>query len=123
MDGPEADTIIRTSSGNVSGQYNNWASGQPDGADYVYGNWTDRRWDDYPNQSGHVDGYIIEYGSSTSGIDTPFNNIGKSTVTFTRAGDISNSEVLIPIQTANFPGHLRMARDLLFLEFCIVFIL
>ncbi len=38
MDGPEAEkrNVIRTSRKNVSGQYNNWASGQPDGADYVF---------------------------------------------------------------------------------------
>ena len=71
MDGPEAGTVIRTSSGNVSGQYNNWASGQPDGADYVLGNFNSNgQWDDDNDNSGQVNGYIVEYGESTSGITT-----------------------------------------------------
>ena len=44
--GTESGTIIRTSSGNVSGQYNNWASNQPDGADYALGNFSGNNWDD-----------------------------------------------------------------------------
>ena len=93
MDGPEAGTEIRISGVNVSGQYNNWASNQPDnvgGGDYVHGNLSNYKWNDDVDNSGQVSGYIVEYGASTSGITTPFSSIATSTVTFTQIRNIED---------------------------------
>ena len=100
MDGPEAGTEIRISGVNVSGQYNNWASNQPDGADYVLGNFGNRQWDDDNDNSGQVNGYIVEYGASTSGITTPFSSIATSTVTFTQSQTVLGATIAaVPLQT------------------------
>ena len=104
MDGPEAGTEIRISGVNVSGQYNNWASGQPDGADYVLGNFsTNGQWDDDSDNSGQPSGYIVEYGASTSGITTPFSSIATSTVTFTQTQTVLGATIAaVPLQ--NYTG-------------------
>ncbi len=68
--GPELGTIIKTqngpTAGNISGQYNNWCSGEPNGAnhteDYAVAKWNGGTcWNDLSatNTSG-VSGYIVE---------------------------------------------------------------
>jgi VCBS repeat-containing protein len=54
----------------VDGQYNNWASGEPNDSgsneDYAhfYSNGT---WNDFKYDNASIDGYVVEYGTSTSG--------------------------------------------------------
>jgi VCBS repeat-containing protein len=71
--GPEAGTKFwqGTSTGTVVGdQYNNWASGEPndsgsneDHAHFLSGG----TWNDYRYNNSNIDGYVVEYGTSTSG--------------------------------------------------------
>lgn len=66
--GPEKGTIIKTqngqTAGNVAGQYNNWAGGEPNNSgneDYAVTKWGGNQWNDLPNA---VDApYVIEYGT------------------------------------------------------------
>lgn len=78
--GPELGTIIKTqngqTAGNVTGQYNNWCSGEPNGAnhseDYAVAKWNGGTcWNDLSatNTSG-VSGYIVEISADfPSGTD------------------------------------------------------
>ncbi|NVK07191.1 MAG: putative Ig domain-containing protein, partial [Marivivens sp.] len=71
--GPEAGTQFwqGTSTGTVvGGEYNNWASGEPndsgsneDHAHFLSGG----TWNDYRYNNSNIDGYVVEYGTSTSG--------------------------------------------------------
>lgn len=67
--GPELGTILKTqngpTSGNIDGQYNNWCSGEPNGAnhseDYAVAKWNGGTcWNDLPNSYSSVQGYIVE---------------------------------------------------------------
>jgi hypothetical protein len=82
--GPELGTIIKTqngpTSGNIDGQYNNWCSGEPNGAghseDYAVAKWNGNTcWNDLSNtNTSAVAGYIVEIsddfpaGSSYTGV-------------------------------------------------------
>jgi hypothetical protein len=53
--GPEAGTLIKTANGqftgNIAGQYNNWAGGEPNNAgneDYAVTKWNGSQWNDLP---------------------------------------------------------------------------
>ena len=71
--GPEAGTQFwqGASTGTVvGGEYNNWASGEPndsgsneDHAHFLSGG----TWNDYRYNNPNIDGYVVEYGTSTSG--------------------------------------------------------
>jgi hypothetical protein len=67
--GPELGTILKTqngpTSGNIAGVYNNWCSGEPNGAnhseDYAVTKWGGGTcWNDLPNSYSTVAGYIVE---------------------------------------------------------------
>lgn len=54
---------------NVNGMYDNWNSGEPNdsgGEDYAHF-LSDGQWNDYPHQLGNIQGYVVEYGTSTTG--------------------------------------------------------
>ncbi|MGV1012655.1 MAG: discoidin domain-containing protein [Flavobacterium sp.] len=67
--GPELGTVIKTqngqTAGNLANQYNNWCSGEPNGAnhseDYAVSKWGGGTcWNDLPNSYSTVAGYIVE---------------------------------------------------------------
>lgn len=97
--GPELGTVIKTqngpTAGNIDGQYNNWCSGEPNGAnhseDYAVAKWNGGTcWNDLSaTNSGGVSGYIVEIsedfpaGSDYTGVYSSFvvhNNDGTYTL-------------------------------------------
>jgi hypothetical protein len=75
--GPEKGTLIKTSNGqttgNISGQYNNWAPGEPNNSgneDYAVTKWNGSQWNDLPNNFSNP--YVIEYGTWTNPQDQTF---------------------------------------------------
>jgi hypothetical protein len=92
--GPEAGTLIKTSNGqtagNIVGQYNNWAGGEPNNSgneDYAVTKWSGgSQWNDLPN--GFSCPYVIEYGTWTNPDNATFTEFYTNSVTH------SNGEVL-----------------------------
>jgi len=91
--GPEAGTLIKTSNGqfagNIQGQYNNWAGGEPNNSgneDYAVTKWNGSQWNDLPNNFSCP--YVIEYGTWTNPDDATFTEFYTNSVTH------SNGEVL-----------------------------
>jgi hypothetical protein len=75
--GPEKGTLIKTSNGqtagNIAGQYNNWAGGEPNNSgneDYAVTKWNGTQWNDLPN--GYYCPYVIEYGTWSNPDDATF---------------------------------------------------
>ena len=67
--GPELGTVLKTlngpTDGNIAGQYNNWCTGEPNGAnhseDYAVTKWNSGTcWNDLPNSASPVQGYVVE---------------------------------------------------------------
>jgi hypothetical protein len=90
--GPEAGTLIKTSNGqtagNIVGQYNNWAGGEPNNSgneDYAVTKWNGSQWNDLPN--GFWNPYVIEYGTWTNPDDATFTEFYTNSVTHTN-GDV-----------------------------------
>jgi hypothetical protein len=91
--GPEAGTLIKTSNGqtagNIVGQYNNWAPGEPNNSgneDYAVTKWNGSQWNDLPN--GFWNPYVIEFGTWTNPDNATFTEFYTNSVTHT------NGEVL-----------------------------
>lgn len=91
--GPEKGTVVKTSnpnSGNVVGQYNNWASGEPNGynhgEDYAVTKWNGNKWNDLYNQWNNP--YVIEYGTWSNPDDQTFTDF------YTNSTSHSNGEIL-----------------------------
>jgi hypothetical protein len=91
--GPEAGTLIKTSNGqtagNIVGQYNNWAGGEPNNSgneDYAVTKWNGSQWNDLPNNFANP--YVIEYGTWSNPDDATFTEFYTNSVTH------SNGEVL-----------------------------
>ena len=91
--GPEKGTLIKTSngqtSGNIQGQYNNWAGGEPNNSgneDYAVTKWNGTQWNDLPNH--FYCPYVIEYGDWTNPDDATFTEF------YTNSVIHSNGEVL-----------------------------
>lgn len=91
--GPEKGTVIKTSNGqfagNIQGQYNNWAGGEPNNAgneDYAVTKWNGTQWNDLPN--GFNCPYVIEYGTWTNPDDATFTDF------YTNSVSHSNGDVL-----------------------------
>ncbi len=123
--GPELGTIIKTqngpTTGNISGQYNNWCSGEPNGAnhseDYAVAKWNGGTcWNDLSatNTSG-VSGYIVEIsadfpaGSDYSGVYSSF-VVHNNDFAFT----LSNATILNATNTSNYVnafGGLQVNND------------
>jgi hypothetical protein len=91
--GPERGTLIKTSNGqtagNIQGQYNNWAGGEPNNSgneDYAVTKWNGSQWNDLPNHFNCP--YVIEYGTWTNPDDATFTEFYTNSVTH------SNGEIL-----------------------------
>jgi hypothetical protein len=92
--GPEAGTLIKINNGqlngNIPGQYNNWAGGEPNNSgneDYAVTKWGGgSQWNDLPNHFSCP--YVIEYGTWTNPDDATFTEFYTNSVTH------SNGEVL-----------------------------
>jgi hypothetical protein len=91
--GPEKGTLIKTSNGqttgNIVGQYNNWAGGEPNNAgneDYAVTKWNGSQWNDLPNNFNNP--YVIEYGTWTNPDDATFTEF------YTNSVIHSNGDVL-----------------------------
>jgi len=75
--GPEAGTLIKINNGqlngNIPGQYNNWAPGEPNDSgneDYAVTKWNGSQWNDLPNNFANP--YVIEYGTWSNPDDATF---------------------------------------------------
>ena len=90
--GPEAGTLIKTSNGqttgNISGQYNNWCGGEPNNAgneDAAVTKWGGGGcWNDLPASGRTGGGYVIEYGDWTDPTQSTFNSTQQTQITFTQ---------------------------------------
>jgi hypothetical protein len=75
--GPENGTLIKINNGqtngNIPGQYNNWAPGEPNNSgneDYAVTKWNGSQWNDLPNNFANP--YVIEYGTWSNPDDATF---------------------------------------------------
>ncbi len=75
--GPENGTLIKTSNGqtagNIVGQYNNWAGGEPNNSgneDYAVTKWNGSQWNDLPAHFSCP--YVIEFGTWANPDDQTF---------------------------------------------------
>ena len=92
--GPEKGTLIKINNGqtngNIPGQYNNWAGGEPNNSgdeDYAVTKWGGgSQWNDLPNHFSCA--YVIEYGTWTNPDNQTFTEFYTNSVTH------SNGEVL-----------------------------
>jgi hypothetical protein len=104
--GPEKGTLIKTSNGqlngNIQGQYNNWAGGEPNNSgneDYPVTKWGGgTQWNDLPNS--FYCAYVIEYGTWTNPDDATFTEFYTNSVTH------SNGEVLTARFNFDFGGNV-----------------
>jgi hypothetical protein len=86
--GPEKGTLIKINNGqtngNIPGQYNNWAPGEPNNSgneDYAVTKWNGSQWNDLPNHFSNP--YVIEYGTWTNPDDAIFTEFYTNSVTHT----------------------------------------
>jgi hypothetical protein len=92
--GPEKGTLIKINNGqlngNIPGQYNNWAGGEPNNSgneDYAVTKWGGgSQWNDLPNHFSCA--YVVEFGTWTNPDDATFTEFYTNSVTH------SNGEVL-----------------------------
>jgi len=91
--GPEKGTVMKTQNGqlngNIPGVYNNWAAGEPNGANgsenYAVTKWNGNQWNDLSNNWNNA--YVIEYGTWTNPDDATFTEFYTNSVTHTN-GDV-----------------------------------
>jgi len=104
--GPEKGTLIKINNGqtngNIPGQYNNWAGGEPNNSgneDYAVTKWGGgTQWNDLPNHFSCA--YVIEYGTWTNPDDATFTEFYTNSVTH------SNGEVLTTRFNFDFGGNV-----------------
>jgi hypothetical protein len=104
--GPEAGTLIKTSngqlSGNIVGQYNNWAGGEPNNSgneDYAVTKWGGgSQWNDLPNNFSCA--YVVEFGTWSNPDDATFTEF------YTNSVSHSNGEVLSAKFNIDFGGNV-----------------
>jgi hypothetical protein len=85
--GPEKGTLIKINNGqtngNIPGQYNNWAPGEPNNSgneDYAVTKWGGgSQWNDLPNHFSCA--YVIEYGTWSNPDDATFTEFYTNSVT------------------------------------------
>jgi hypothetical protein len=85
--GPEKGTLIKINNGqtngNIPGQYNNWANGEPNNSgneDYAVTKWGGgTQWNDLPNTFNCA--YVIEYGTWTNPDDATFTEFYTNSIT------------------------------------------
>jgi len=94
--GPEAGTLIKTANGqftgNIAGQYNNWAPGEPNNSgneDYAVTKWNGSQWNDLPNNFSCA--YVIEYGTWTDPANQTFTDFFTGFVTHQISCTAANS--------------------------------
>jgi hypothetical protein len=100
--GPEAGTLIKTSNGqtagNIVGQYNNWAGGEPNNSgneDYAVTKWGGgSQWNDLPNHFSCA--YVVEFGTWANPDDQTFTEFYSNSVIH------SNGDVFRVQYTFNF---------------------
>jgi hypothetical protein len=110
--GPEAGTLIKINNGqlngNIPGQYNNWAGGEPNNSgneDYAVTKWSGgSQWNDLPNHFNNP--YVIEYGTWTNPDDATFTEFYTNSVTH------SNGEVLTARFNFDFGGNVDETKFL-----------
>jgi hypothetical protein len=107
--GPEIGAVIKTSngqfSGNIQGQYNNWAGGEPNNAgneDYAVTKWNGSQWNDLPNNFWNP--YVIEYGTWTNPDDQTFTEF------YTNSVSHSNGDVLSARFNFDFGNNIDETR-------------
>jgi hypothetical protein len=91
--GPEKGTVMKTSNGQTAGNrpgvYNNWAAGEPNGAnhseDYAVTKWNGNQWNDLSNN--WTNPYVIEYGTWVNPDDANFTEFYTNSVTHSN-GDV-----------------------------------
>jgi hypothetical protein len=104
--GPEKGTLIKINNGqtngNIPGQYNNWAAGEPNNSgneDYAVTKWGGgSQWNDLPNNFNCP--YVIEYGTWSNPDDATFTEFYTNSVTH------SNGEVLTARFNFDFGGNV-----------------
>ena len=103
--GPEAGTLIKINNGqlngNIPGQYNNWAPGEPNDSgneDYAVTKWNGSQWNDLPNHFSNP--YVVEFGTWTNPDDATFTEFYTNSVTH------SNGEVLTARFNFDFGGNV-----------------
>jgi hypothetical protein len=104
--GPEKGTLIKINNGqtngNIPGQYNNWAGGEPNNSgneDYAVTKWGGgSQWNDLPNNFSNP--YVIEYGTWSNPDDATFTEFYTNSVTH------SNGEVLTARFNFDFGGNV-----------------
>jgi hypothetical protein len=104
--GPEKGTLIKINNGqtngNIPGQYNNWANGEPNNSgneDYAVTKWGGgSQWNDLPNNFNCP--YVIEYGTWSNPDDATFTEFYTNSVTH------SNGEVLTARFNIDFGGNV-----------------
>jgi hypothetical protein len=95
--GPERGTLIKTSNGqftgNIVGQYNNWAGDEPNNwgnnEDYAVTKWNGSQWNDLSNNWSNP--YVIEYGTWTNPDDATFTEFYTNSVIHSN-GDILRAQ-------------------------------
>jgi subtilisin-like proprotein convertase family protein/uncharacterized protein YjdB len=87
--GPEAGTIVRNGTGNISDKFNTWCGGEPNnwgpGEDYTVTKWNGGNcWNDYgppaSNFPAAISGYVIEYGTWADPEDQTFDEFYSASV-------------------------------------------
>jgi hypothetical protein len=103
--GPEKGTLIKINNGqlngNMAGQYNNWAPGEPNDSgneDYAVTKWNGSQWNDLPNHFSNP--YVIVYGTWSNPDDATFTEFYTNSVTH------SNGEVLTTRFNFDFGGNV-----------------
>jgi len=104
--GPEKGTLIKINNGqtngNIPGQYNNWAGGEPNNSgdeDYAVTKWGGgSQWNDLPNHFSNP--YVIEYGTWSNPDDATFTEF------YTNSVSHSNGEVLTAKFNFDFGGNV-----------------
>ena len=104
--GPENGTLIKINNGqlngNIPGQYNNWAPGEPNNSgneDYAVTKWGGgSQWNDLPNNFSCA--YVVEFGTWTNPDDATFTEFYTNSVTH------SNGEVLRASFNIDFGGNV-----------------
>ena len=114
--GPEKGTIMKTqngqTAGNIPGVYNNWASGEPNGANgsenYAVTNWNGQStWNDLSNNWSNP--YIIEYGTWTNPDDQTFTEFYTNSTSHTNGAVLSanfNFNIVSGIDKTSFSGKM-----------------
>jgi len=95
--GPETDTAFWNGVANgspVGGEYNNWASGEPNqwGGNEDYAHFLSTgKWNDFPLSLGSISGYVVEYGSMPG--DPVLQITGNKSVSVTAQNDAPTGSV------------------------------